>query len=713
MDNIRVGVQDLLCDYSSSLQREIESLADPVDHKVSLDAIQNIFSWKLPADYIFRSIDTRTKLQDFAVNFMKLLVPEEIDMGRSLIWKKKPTIDLVEKVDKFYYMSFLPALQRLLQNKQVRDCVDNPKQSNNVMKSVLDGNYFKTHPFFSRFVVSLAIILYYDEVEFAAALGSKTQKLGIFYWSLANIYPELRSTFQAINLLAIGQYKHIRKYGIDKILDRFVSDINKLMTEGVSVLVDGHFKVYKGSLLFVTADTPAAALVGGFKRSVSASKPCRRCMASQLDYKLYFNEGNFVLRTMNSHADHVEAATDATMTKQARAFWSKTYGVNSRSSLMDIDGFNILSCLVQDGMHILSEEVIKVCIRNFLGYCVEENLFTLVEFNERIDLFNYQHMSRDKPSHILPDHLENNLRQSAAQMLCLCYVLPFLVNNLLLTEEGEEHEGAYERLDNHVQLLQIVNCCFAFEVSEDRTYLLSHQIEIFIRTFVGLYPDAIVPKFHLLIHFPRQMRDFRPARQQFCMRFEAAHSYYKTIARAIRNFKNLPWSLANRQEALRCFELWQMPGSPSPRYLYSGHQIKCGKQILISQTEVADALFRVIRNVDRETVRAMSSPQIIVHGTTYQHDSVILVSCEEDQMPVFAKVKEILVYREENYLVYQTFETLDYSFRLNAYNVKPCSTLETSVINIKDLLYPFPLSIFNIKSEKYIVLFYHERSENM
>jgi len=105
---------------------------------------------------------------------------------------------------------------------------------------------------FSKTPNSLAFILYYDELEVANPLGSRTHKIGMFYWSLANIYPEWRSSFRAINLLAIAYYTDIVKGGLNKILGEVVSEIKILQNEGITVLINGMKKLYKGFLLMVT-----------------------------------------------------------------------------------------------------------------------------------------------------------------------------------------------------------------------------------------------------------------------------------------------------------------------------------------------------------------------------------------------------------------------------------------------------------------------------
>jgi len=79
-------------------------------------------------------------------------------------------------------------------------------------------------------------------------------------------------------------------------LEPFIEDIKILQTEGINVFVNGVKRNYKDSLLFVAGDTPFFAMIGSFKESVSAIRPCRMCMTTQAKMKIYFTESLFILR---------------------------------------------------------------------------------------------------------------------------------------------------------------------------------------------------------------------------------------------------------------------------------------------------------------------------------------------------------------------------------------------------------------------------------
>lgn len=50
----------------------------------------------------------------------------------------------------------------------------------------------------------------------------------MFYYTLGNLRPELRSTQRAVQLIACVTSSHIKKYGFEPILRPFIEDVNEL-----------------------------------------------------------------------------------------------------------------------------------------------------------------------------------------------------------------------------------------------------------------------------------------------------------------------------------------------------------------------------------------------------------------------------------------------------------------------------------------------------
>ena len=49
-----------------------------------------------------------------------------------------------------------------------------------------------------------------------------------------------------------------------------------------------------------------------------------------------------------------------------------------------------------------------------------------------------------------------------------------------------------------------------------------------------------------------------PMTTSWCMRFEAKHRYFKTLAAGLGNFKNLPFTLAQRHQNKQCYAMYDM-----------------------------------------------------------------------------------------------------------------------------------------------------------
>ena len=48
----------------------------------------------------------------------------------------------------------------------------------------------------------------------------------------------------------------------------------------------------------------------------------------------------------------------------------------------------------------------------------------------------------------------------------------------------------------------------------------------------------------------------------WCMRFEAKHNYFKSLAHRVKSFKNIPKTMASRHQKLMCYYLSNKQTSP-------------------------------------------------------------------------------------------------------------------------------------------------------
>lgn len=284
---------------------------------------------------------------------------------------------LKEKHDTFQYVSLLTTLKRLLcDDSVIKEIEDFPNRicSNGLLEDFCDGSMYREHPVFSTDQHALQIIAYYDEVEMCNPLGShvKKHKLGVVFFTLGNIHPKYRSTLRAINLALVATVPIIERHGIDQILQPFISDINKLTTDGVTVSTKRGEHKFKGALLAFLADNLASNALGGFKLSFSFSfRSCRTCLVTNSNISANFLSSSMELRTKDNHEYHC-SLIHGPMSKH----YSKTYGINNRSCLLDVLHFPIFGGgLPHDVMHDILEGIAPLEIKLLLLYYTKQSLF--------------------------------------------------------------------------------------------------------------------------------------------------------------------------------------------------------------------------------------------------------------------------------------------------------------------------------------------------
>lgn len=166
----------------------------------------------------------------------------------------------------------------------------------------MDGALAETHPIFSQDPTALQLILYYDDISLTVS-NAKRVKLGMFYFSLGNFDVTFRSRVDTISLLAIAHYEDIREYGIDRLLTPLLDELAQLAQPGgYTFNLDGFHLPLRGTVIAVAADTPASHYIAGYKEGVGgALRKCRHCNADYDRMQNYFEEEDFMSRTLQQH----------------------------------------------------------------------------------------------------------------------------------------------------------------------------------------------------------------------------------------------------------------------------------------------------------------------------------------------------------------------------------------------------------------------------
>ena len=68
--------------------------------------------------------------------------------------------------------------------------------------------------------------------------------IGMFYYTIGNLRPELRSTQRAIQLIACATAPNIKRYGFETILKPFIDDIKSLAEVMIKFSVANNYNKY-------------------------------------------------------------------------------------------------------------------------------------------------------------------------------------------------------------------------------------------------------------------------------------------------------------------------------------------------------------------------------------------------------------------------------------------------------------------------------------
>lgn len=621
----------------------------------------------------FTSLNSEAKRKRLFTEKWGTVEPTEIVLGTRFDSRRNKTtgtFDQVVVTDKFSYIPILETLKSILQNPHLTDLFKPrhvPKES--VYVDLSDAAHFKSNPLFCTEKDALQIQLFYDDFETANPLGSKKgiHKLGAIYFTLRNFRPIFNCSLDNIHLCALFHAQDIRRYGFNSIIEPLVNDLKVLEIEGVKNPVSGH--CVRGTVVQVTGDNLGLHSLLGYLESFGAQYCCRFCVLEKDRFQFVFSEDNpeVVLRTTEMHALLCKKLQDDSSLPHV-------YGVKRVCLLNSLKYFNIANNFAVDIMHDILEGVAQLEVKLVLQY-IEHNFLSADDLAGRVHAFDYGYnQQRNRPPMVKLFDGSNNLGLNAIQSWCLLRNMPLLFGDLV------------QRDDKHwyllLLLLQIVNIIFSPVLTEGMTIYLKHLITEHHQLFKKLFPEKnLLPKHHIMIHYPQCIRKVGPILHMWCMRYEAKHKFFKT---QIKSFKNITKTLAKKHQSWMAmhwesFSQYRLTLGPGKMMELSG--LKGGMDIASKLgVEISELVYSV--------------KWIKHHGTEYRPDLIICteVACE---MPVFCKIRTIAV-KDENVLLCGTLmETLCFDDHYHAFTVRSHPDRVLKVVNVNELFYfkPFDLQI--------------------
>ncbi|KAK3920433.1 Zinc finger protein 75A [Frankliniella fusca] len=715
------GCYKMLSSFASNVcSRMWKSLVDKGMSEDDIrEVLKDIKDIKDPFEKL-RTIDEQ--LQYFSENY-GLVIPESKFLGTRLdqrLDSKTNTFVQSQVNDTFQFVSIIKTLKNILSNKKTRRNIFKDRISmDGVIRSYVDGAKFKDHPFLQRHGNVLHILLYYDELEIANSLGSKTiiHKLGAFFFQILNLPPEESSKLSSIFLIALVYADDMKKEGyLAKALEPFIQEMKKLASEsGVQIELDGEPFTLRAILVAFTADNLAAHEVLGFL-STGARHFCRKCMVSRQEIRLCANALGEI-RTKEMHANHL-----ASIAVNPR--FSSQCGVKRSCPLDKVPYFHCVENNVFDSFHELLEGVVPLVIKCVLGHYFRNKLFTSSSFNAKVASFSYGIPdAKNKPSPVFTDEMFTGgakLHQSGSHIWCLIRTLPFLIYDFV--KENDEYLELVFLLQDALQII------FAFEVRNedlDRldTLLCKHN-ELFQKLFIDSNrgenmvvvddppnempledqeenvddPEVMVDhsedaanisrkkkpwkvyvtnKLHQIKHLPEMMRDFGPAVRLWCAKFEGRLKIFRMHSHICCNFINPPKTMAAMFQLSTLKSIITEYDDFPVEYRQYGPPIKVSdsihSQLLLQAGEVADEIVAYANGAT-------------LYGEDYRKGLFVSLPTSTILRPCFGMIKDVIVCKKTLYVLTQSWKNIGLNQRVNAFQVIPPEDFSSSELyNVKKL----------------------------
>lgn len=404
----------------------------------------------------------------------------------------------------------------------------------NVYYDYCCGSDFQQNDFFKQNPSALYILLYTDDFEPCDALKSKAgvHKKCAFYMIIRNMPRKTQSKLSNIFLVALADSKDFKQEStnFNSILEVILEDLKVLETYGIKVLCN----VVKAGLGVMLSDNLGINICYGLAQGFSANYFCRFCICHKSECKRLTKEDPSKLRDIESYNEMC-----AKIAEYDNLDLTETIGIKQYCKLNDLSNFHILKNYSVDPMHDLLEGAVPFALHRIFEYCLKKKLFDSSHLKNLIQFFNYGYLNkRNIPSKIKLD--SKNLGQNATQLHCLILNISFIFY---------PYKNELEEIWPYVQsLLKIIEIVYSDVMNEEDVQRLENEIELHTGFILEFFKQDLIPKHHILLHYPRVIRTMGPVAYTSVMRLEAKHQELKTIAQKTNNFVNLNKTIAEKHQ---------------------------------------------------------------------------------------------------------------------------------------------------------------------
>lgn len=654
----RSVVQSVISDISEIFSEPLEILQQKVLHLLNDDdklEIGNLFeSLKDPFKNL-KSEHLRIKHFESCDQFIPV---QSVKIGERKDCKKNQGTTVLDLVN--CYVQYIPlkkTIHAFLEIPSVYDEIINYinflNSNNQILTNIIQAKLWSDIKvkFNGKFVIPL--LLYFDDFEVENPLGSHAgvHKIGAVYFTVATLPPESASQLENIFLASL-HYSEDRKYfGNLAIFKRLIDDLVSLYEEGISIIVKGNVteQIHFCPLL-VLGDNLGVHSLLGYSESFVASYFCRFCRCDKITSQNQVKENKSLLRNLENYN------TDLT---------NFSNGIREPCIWNVLPNFHVTQNLSCDIMHDLYEGVCRYDLGHILYELIYvQKYFSLDTLNNRIIFFNF--LSGNSPPPINKSHImKRHIVMSASEMKNLTKYLGLIIGDLV--KENNIHWKIYLLL------------CDILDIIDSKSVLTEYkyQLESLIQEHHELYINCFGPlksKHHFLLHYPGLLENLGPLTNVSSIRYEARHKQFKTIANTINSRRNIPYSLAVKNQLAFCHRILAKNGVL--RKIESGKEDNTFKM-------TAQYQYFIVTYPKEVTENYFATKWVKIEGNTYSTNNLLLLDYY-NFLPTFGKISSIILSEDDVYFLLEKKNTISFNEHLHAFEITSIS-YNVSSENFKSL----------------------------
>ena len=526
------------------------------------------------------------------------------------------TIYLDKKQGESYqYVSLLKSMKVLLEDETFlkQKQTDPYFAEEGIYQDVRDGEFYKSNPFFSSNPEAVPILLFQDELELANPLGSgKTKhKINATYLTTYEVQGALRSRIRSVQLVSLIRSKFWKTHGNLKSNQKLLDDLKHLEEVGVEVNKPIK-KVVKAGLIAFVGDNLGLHQLGEYNACFSSGHICRVCKATYREVckenKLYagiedgFNPETFTKSVYDNLADAADLNGGG---------GPDTCGIKTHCIFNSLQAFHSSRGLPPCLGHDFLEGLFSYDVQFLVDYIInKEKLLSVQEFNANLSKCKLSERdARNRPNPFKHRAKNSKYEGSAGQLRVLSRIMTVVLSPII--DQSEEAGKMIIKLQEVAEIVTAPKLTLD-EIEQNMTEIIESYLDMRISAISSLDMPNTRPKHHYLSHYPECFKNYGPLISVWAMRMESKHTYFKSVLRASKNFKNVSKTCATRYYGLFPVNKFEFPANSAPLDSHVNTS---------SDTYIGEASLLL----DKDSLILTS---LKIYGTLYRPGSIILMKKE-------------------------------------------------------------------------------------